>query len=83
MPIVEAFAFYDGQNVFDYFRQGGEIVNAPILKKVWDTKSSMGYHGVPQMPLFMYQAIGDSFTPISNTDALVERFCPASANGEV
>lgn len=79
MRIVEAFAFYAGQNVFDYFVQGRNIVNVSLLKKVWDSKSSMGYHGVPQMPMFVYQAVSDSFTPISNTDALVERFCRASA----
>jgi len=42
----------------------------------------MGYHGVPQMPLFVYKAYGDLISRIEDTDELVERFCEMGADIE-
>lgn len=79
MRIVEAFAYFAGQDIWQYFVQGAEVVNAPIVKKTLQRNSVMGYHGVPPMPMMMYQAIGDKFSPIEMTDALVERYCGIGA----
>jgi hypothetical protein len=40
----------------------------------------MGYHGVPSMPVFVYKAIQDEFSPVADTDTLVERYCGVGAN---
>jgi Secretory lipase len=40
----------------------------------------MGYHGVPQMPLFVYKAIADEVSRIEDTDALVNRYCAVGAS---
>ena len=82
MSIVEAFAHYAGHNIWDYFVQGKEVVNNPVIKRVIERNGVMGYHGVPDMPLFVYQAVGDRFTPIRNTDELVARYCGIGARIE-
>ena len=74
---VETFAF---QNVFDYFVDGTAILEAPVLERIIDTDSVLGYHGVPQMPLFMYKAIADEIAPTRDTDALVAEYCAVGAN---
>ena len=40
----------------------------------------MGYHGTPEMPLFIYKAISDELTPIASTDELVDRYCNVGVN---
>jgi len=79
MTILEAFAYYAGQDVWEYFVDGKEVVEARVVEKVFWDNGMMGYHGVPQMPLFVYQAVGDRFSPIEYTDELVERFCGVGA----
>jgi hypothetical protein len=79
MNISEAFATYAGQNVFEYFEQGWDILKAPLIQKVFHSDAVMGYHGVPQMPLFVYKAIGDRFSSVEDTDRLVERYCGIGA----
>ncbi|KAM7208259.1 lipase 1 precursor [Naviculisporaceae sp. PSN 640] len=79
MTILEAFAYFAGQDIWQYFVQGAEVIDAPILKKTLQRNSIMGYHGVPPMPMLMHQAIGDKFSPIEITDQLVERYCRAGA----
>ena len=74
---TETFAF---QNVFDYFVDGTAILEAPIIKRIFNTDSLLGYHGVPQMPLFMYKAIADEIAPTRDTDAVVAMYCGAGAN---
>jgi len=79
MNISEAFATYAGQDVFEYFIQGMDILKAPLIRKVFHSNAIMGYHGVPQMPLFVYKAIGDRFSSVEDTDELVERYCGIGA----
>jgi hypothetical protein len=40
----------------------------------------MGYHGIPQMPIFAYKAIADEESPIADTDKLVAGYCGVGAN---
>lgn len=82
MTILQAFAYYAGQDVWEYFVQGREVVNAPVIKRVIERNIVMGYHGVPDMPLFVYQAVGDKFSHIRYTDGLVERYCGIGARIE-
>lgn len=39
----------------------------------------MGYHGVPQMPIFAYKAIEDEISVVEDTDALVDKYCNSKA----
>ncbi|KAK8073562.1 lipase 1 [Apiospora phragmitis] len=53
------------QNVTDYF--------------IMNSDGRMGYHGVPQMPLFVYKAVRDEISPVKETDDLVDKYCKVGA----
>ena len=40
----------------------------------------MGYHGVPQFPIFIYKAIHDEYSNVKDTDLVVDRYCMVGAN---
>jgi hypothetical protein len=71
---------YGGQNLFDYFINGSASLAAPVLQSLVDRNTVMGYHGVPQMPVFAYKAINDEQSPVAETDALIDRYCGIGAN---
>jgi hypothetical protein len=71
---------YANQNILDYFTAGESFLQSPIVQAVANRDGIMGYHGVPSMPVFVYKAIGDEFSPIADTDKLVERYCEVGAN---
>ncbi|KAF2791184.1 lipase [Melanomma pulvis-pyrius CBS 109.77] len=75
MSAPEAFAFFAGQDMWDYFVDGRAVFEAPILRHLVDGTFYMGYHGVPQMPVFMYHAIHDEVALIGLAEQLRERFC--------
>ncbi|CAK7203114.1 hypothetical protein SEUCBS139899_005843 [Sporothrix eucalyptigena] len=68
------------KNMSEYFVDGFADILSPLAQKVINSDGQMGYHGVPQMPLFVYKAIADEVSPINDTDALVERFCNVGVN---
>lgn len=82
MGFNEAFAAYSNQSIWDtYFINGKDaFLDAPVIQKVLDSNFYMGYHGVPQMPVFMYQAIHDQLALVQHADALRERFCGMHVN---
>lgn len=43
----------------------------------------MGYHGVPQMPIFAYKAIGDEVSVIADTDDLVDKYCNSKTQNSI
>ncbi|KAI1874118.1 uncharacterized protein JN550_002697 [Neoarthrinium moseri] len=73
------FAF---ENIYDYFTGGIADFLDPKVMAVIDSDGKMGYHGIPQMPLFVYKAIQDEISPIGDTDALVQKYCTADATIE-
>jgi hypothetical protein len=78
---VENFAYYADQHIYDdYFVGGPSILQSPVLQEVFHEQVTMGLHGVPRMPLFVYKAIHDEFSPVADTDALVNEFCADGAN---
>ncbi|KAK5130849.1 hypothetical protein LTR08_001621 [Meristemomyces frigidus] len=83
MTVEEAFAVYANQPVFEYFINGADSLDAPVLQDVFHSNVYMGYHGVPQMPLFIYKATQDEITPISDTDAVVARYCGVSVGANI
>jgi hypothetical protein len=61
--------------MYDYFINGSAIMQAPLIKYALQHNTIMTYHGVPQVPLFIYKAIHDEITPVNQTDAYVQRAC--------
>lgn len=78
--IYEIFAIFSGQDTFKYFKNGADVLNAPVIQNVINREGYMGYHGTPELPLFIYKAVGDEVTPIESTDALVDRYCGVGGN---
>lgn len=69
------------QDLSQYFEGGfAAILEEPRVRKIIYSDGIMGYHGVPQMPIFAYKAAGDMISPIKDTDKLVDRYCEVGAN---
>ncbi|PQE18091.1 lipase 1 precursor protein [Rutstroemia sp. NJR-2017a BVV2] len=78
---ADALTYYQNQTIWDYFLNGSaDILDAPVMQKIIYRDCMMGYHGVPQMPMLVYQAVADELAPIANTDALVDRYCGVGTN---
>ena len=77
--LIEAIGAFNGDNITDYFEGGLSTLFSPISQRVINRDGIMGYHGVPQMPIFAYKAIGDDVSPINDTDKLVSRYCGVGA----
>lgn len=72
----QALIAYAGQDVGNYFVGGiADLSSSPQALRVINRDGIMGYHGVPQMPLFAYKAIADEISVINETDALVDKYC--------
>jgi hypothetical protein len=82
LTATQAFATYANKDLYAYFKNGRADLEAPILTKAADRNWYQGYHGVPQMPTFVYKAIGDDFSTVNSTDALVKRWCDINVNVE-
>lgn len=80
MGPLQAFAAYGFQDIYGYFIGGEADLRAPVIQKIFNNELYMGYHGVPQMPVFAYKAIADEFSPIGATDALLARYCGIGAS---
>lgn len=80
IPVNDAIMLFSGQNIFDYFTNGEDIMRAPELAKVFGNNWFAGFHGIPQMPVFAYKAINDVPTKIETTDEHVHRMCGVGAN---
>lgn len=71
----QAIVAYAFQDIGDYFIGGVPDIEGSIPTRTINRDGIMGYHGVPQMPLYAYKAIGDEISAINDTDALVEKYC--------
>ncbi|KAF7563738.1 hypothetical protein G7046_g425 [Stylonectria norvegica] len=74
MDYDEGHAYYTNQSIYDYF-ENREIMHAPLIKYALQRNTIMTYHGVPQVPLFLYKAIHDEVVPIPSTDAWFNKVC--------
>lgn len=77
--LVEAIGAYAGQDLALYFKNGFDTINAPIAKQVINEDGIMGHHGVPEIPIFAYKAIGDDISVVADTDKLVDEYCAEGA----
>lgn len=80
LTIVEIFAIFANQSLWNYFRDGRDILYNPLLAETLNIEATLGGHGVPRAPLFIYKAIHDEITAIEGTDELVKRCCAYGAN---
>ena len=78
--LAEASVAYVNQNITEYFVGGLNDLLVPLVQKAINSDGIMGYHGFPQMPLYVYKAIGDEISPIADTDALVDKYCGIGVN---
>lgn len=72
-----AFAY---QDISQYFIGGFDFLLNTTVDNLVYRDGLMGYHGVPQMPIFAYKAIADLESPIIDTDVLVAKYCAVGAN---
>lgn len=79
MTLNQAAITYAYQDMGEYFIGGIADITSPIVLKIINRDGIMGYHGVPQMPIFAYKAIGDEISVVEDTDALVDKYCNSKA----
>ena len=73
--VNQAVAAYAYQDIGDYFIGGIDDLISGILRKTSNLNGTLGYNGVPQMPLFVYKAIADEISFVNETDTLVAKYC--------
>ncbi|CAI6095126.1 unnamed protein product [Clonostachys chloroleuca] len=73
MSVDEAGVAFAGHDIGEYFQNGFATFQSPIIHNIINRDGVMGYHGVPQTPIFSYAVIQDE-------DALVDRYCQVGAN---
>ncbi|OTB06079.1 hypothetical protein M426DRAFT_118019 [Hypoxylon sp. CI-4A] len=72
MDSAQAFPEYAGQDIFEYFVGGrADLEDSPVMRIIQKMEWTLGYHGVPQIPLYVYKAVKDEFTSIEDTDELI------------
>jgi len=81
MNLQQAIQVFGFQDLSQYFVDGfADLVNNPATQKLVYSDGLMGYHGVPQMPIYAYKAIADMQSPIQDTDDLVAKYCAVGVN---
>ncbi|GAB1319197.1 hypothetical protein MFIFM68171_09407 [Madurella fahalii] len=71
-----AFMYHD---IYGYFVGRYKDLHTRVMQRMYNVDGYMGYHGVPGMPVFIYNAIDDELSDITAVDELVERFCGVGA----
>jgi Secretory lipase len=77
VQVLTAFAY---QDVANFFRNGSKAVWGTEIQSAFDLDAAMGYHGIPNMPVFIYKAVQDEMSPVKETDDLVAGYCAGGAN---
>ncbi|KAJ6781774.1 hypothetical protein PWT90_10653 [Aphanocladium album] len=74
---VVQFAF---QDMFTYSKYKlDDLFRFPEVVAVLNETAIMGVHGVPKMPLYIYNGVLDELAPIAGSDAVVEKLCAQGA----
>jgi hypothetical protein len=80
LTLAQSNKVFGYQVITNYFVDGiADLLMSNVLKVV-NSDGMMGYHGTPQMPLFIYKAVEDELSPVADTDALVARYCGVGAD---
>ncbi|KAK4035001.1 secretory lipase-domain-containing protein [Parachaetomium inaequale] len=80
MTAAQAIAAFRYQDIYGYFVGGYADLHTRVMQMMYNVDGFMGYHGVPRMPVFIYNAINDELSDIRDVDELVDRFCGVGAN---
>ncbi|KAH6632139.1 secretory lipase-domain-containing protein [Chaetomium tenue] len=80
MTAAQAIRVFRYQDIYGYFVGGYADLHTRVMQMMYNVDGYMGYHGVPRMPVFVYNAIHDELSDIRDVDALVDRFCGVGAN---
>ncbi|KAF9771300.1 Trichothecene C-3 esterase [Fusarium sp. DS 682] len=78
--LAESGAAFAGADIFDFFKNSEKVFRDPRVQRIINRDGIMGYHGVPQWPIFAYKGIKDEISLIQDTDKLIERYCAVGAN---
>lgn len=80
MTLNQAARVYAYQDMGEYFIGGIADITTNLVLRIINRDGIMGYHGVPQMPIFAYKAIEDEISVVEDTDDLVDKYCNSKAN---
>lgn len=73
---AELFEAFVNQDIFTtYFTNYTAFFYAPEIQALQRDNWHLGFHGVPQVPMFIYKAIEDEVAPVEEVDDLVGRWC--------
>lgn len=78
--VEEVTVHYAYQDVFRYFKDGEDILENDVLKKI-SNDVTLGQH-IPKIPLFVYQGIDDELVPCKSVDHIVKYYCKAGVSVE-
>ncbi|KAG4442400.1 hypothetical protein IFR05_002102 [Cadophora sp. M221] len=71
---------FSKKDILSYFRSGAGFLNKPLVKDIVERAGIMGKHGVPQIPMYFYQAVQDEVLPIKSNDELIDGHCNKNIN---
>ncbi|KAL2172925.1 hypothetical protein VTG60DRAFT_103 [Thermothelomyces hinnuleus] len=80
MTAAQSILAFQYQDIYGYFVGGYADLHTPVMEMMYNVDGYIGYHGLPRMPVFIYNAIHDELIDIRDVDALVDRFCGVGAN---
>jgi len=66
--------------VEDFFTRGLDALNDAVPQSVLESASIMGNGGTPQIPMYVYETVGDDTSPVELADALLKKHCANGAN---
>lgn len=62
------------KDFFSYLINGENFLYDPVPHDTMEL-AQQGNNGPPKMPMFIYKATRDEFSPVGDTDALVQKYC--------
>ncbi|KAH6655969.1 secretory lipase-domain-containing protein [Truncatella angustata] len=75
MQSLQAFRAFANQDIYAYFKNGqADLKESKVLRRIEKVEWMLGFHGTPEIPLFVYKAIGDHMTPIADTDEHIAQY---------
>ncbi|KAH8689600.1 secretory lipase-domain-containing protein [Talaromyces proteolyticus] len=75
MSYYQDLTYYQNQNISSYFINLTAFLLHPEIHQLTKNNWEIGWHGIPQVPLFVYKAIHDELVYVQYTDAMVDRWC--------
>jgi hypothetical protein len=77
----QATSYFAFKDIYKYFINGlDDIYSSSVMQRIYARDTVLGTHGVPNIPLYVYKAIGDIYCPVDETDALVDKYCVSRAD---